>query len=101
MTVYLIADVKVTDDGWVPAYAASVHELVHKHGGKFLSRRFRKAGGTLRRRSGYGEPRLDWGSLFSGRAYLASENCAQLKRADARASSAAMSTSSGRQGLGT
>jgi uncharacterized protein (DUF1330 family) len=38
MTVYLIADVKVTDDGWVPAYAASVHELVHKHGGKFLSR---------------------------------------------------------------
>ena len=38
MTVYLIADVRVTDDGWVPAYAASVHELVHKHGGKFLSR---------------------------------------------------------------
>jgi uncharacterized protein (DUF1330 family) len=38
MTVYLTADVKVTDDGWVPAYAASVHELVHKHGGKFLSR---------------------------------------------------------------
>ena len=38
MTVYLIADVKVTDDRWVPAYAASVHELVHKHGGKFLSR---------------------------------------------------------------
>jgi uncharacterized protein (DUF1330 family) len=38
MTVYLIADVKVTDDGWVSAYAASVHELVHKHGGKFLSR---------------------------------------------------------------
>ena len=38
MTVYLIADVKVTDDGWVPAYAASVHELVHKHGGKYLSR---------------------------------------------------------------
>ena len=38
MTVYLIADVKVTDDKWVPAYAASVHELVHKHGGKYLSR---------------------------------------------------------------
>ncbi len=38
MTVYLIADVKVTDDGWVPAYAASVHDLVHKHGGKYLSR---------------------------------------------------------------
>ena len=29
MTAYLIADVKVTDDGWVPAYAASVHDIVH------------------------------------------------------------------------
>ena len=38
MTVYLIADVKVTDDKWVPAYAASVHDLVHKHGGKYLAR---------------------------------------------------------------
>jgi uncharacterized protein (DUF1330 family) len=38
MTVYVIADIKVTDDKWVPAYAASVHELVHKHGGKYLSR---------------------------------------------------------------
>src|SRR6516165_11496012 len=38
MTVYLIADVKVTDDAWVPAYAASVHDIVHKHGGKYLSR---------------------------------------------------------------
>ena len=38
MTVYVIADIKVTDDGWVPAYAASVHDIVHKHGGKYLSR---------------------------------------------------------------
>jgi len=38
MTAYLIAHVKVTDDGWVPAYAASVHDIVHKHGGKYLSR---------------------------------------------------------------
>ena len=38
MTVYMIADIKVTDNKWVPAYAASVHELVHKHGGKYLSR---------------------------------------------------------------
>lgn len=38
MTVYLIADVKVTDDKWVPQYAGSVHELVHKHGGKYLAR---------------------------------------------------------------
>jgi len=34
----MIADIKVTDDRWVPAYAASVHELVHKHGGKYLAR---------------------------------------------------------------
>jgi uncharacterized protein (DUF1330 family) len=38
MTVYMIADIKVTDDTWVPSYAASVHELVHKHGGKYLAR---------------------------------------------------------------
>jgi uncharacterized protein (DUF1330 family) len=38
MTVYVIADIKVTNDGWVPDYAASVHNLVHKHGGKYLSR---------------------------------------------------------------
>ena len=38
MTVYVIADIKVTDDSWVPDYAANVHEIVHKHGGKYLSR---------------------------------------------------------------
>ncbi len=38
MTAYLIADIKITNDQWVPAYAASVHELVRKHGGKYLSR---------------------------------------------------------------
>jgi Domain of unknown function (DUF1330) len=38
MTVYVIADIKVTEDEWVPAYAASVHDIVHKHGGKYLSR---------------------------------------------------------------
>jgi uncharacterized protein (DUF1330 family) len=38
MTVYLIADVKVTNDAWVPAYASGVHELVHKHGGRYLAR---------------------------------------------------------------
>ena len=38
MTVYVIADIKVTDNGWIPDYAASVHDLVHKHGGKYLSR---------------------------------------------------------------
>lgn len=38
MTAYVIADIKVTNDKWVPAYAAAVHNLVHKHGGKYLSR---------------------------------------------------------------
>jgi uncharacterized protein (DUF1330 family) len=38
MTVYMIADIKVTDNQWLPEYAASVHELVHKHGGKYLAR---------------------------------------------------------------
>jgi uncharacterized protein (DUF1330 family) len=38
MTVYLIADVKVTDDTWIPDYAANVHNIVHSHGGKYLSR---------------------------------------------------------------
>ena len=38
MSVYLIADVKVTDDSWIPDYAAKVHDIVHKHGGKYLSR---------------------------------------------------------------
>ena len=38
MSVYLIADIKIIDDGWVPEYAANVHELVEKHGGRYLSR---------------------------------------------------------------
>jgi uncharacterized protein (DUF1330 family) len=38
MSVYLIADIKVTDDKWVPDYAAHVHELVHEHGGRYLAR---------------------------------------------------------------
>ncbi len=38
MTVYLIADVKVNDDSWIPEYAEKVHDIVHKHGGKYLSR---------------------------------------------------------------
>lgn len=38
MTVYLIANVKITDDAWVPNYAANVHGIVHKHGGEYLSR---------------------------------------------------------------
>src|SRR6185503_6300695 len=38
MTAYIIADIKITDDAWVPGYAGSVHDIVHKHGGKYLSR---------------------------------------------------------------
>ena len=38
MTVYVIADILVTDDSWVPAYAAKAHEIIHRHGGKYLAR---------------------------------------------------------------
>ena len=38
MSVYFIADVKVTDDTWVASYATSVHDIVHKHGGRYLAR---------------------------------------------------------------
>ena len=38
MTAYLIADVTVTDDSWVPEYAARVHEIAARHGGRYLSR---------------------------------------------------------------
>ncbi len=38
MANYLIAQVKVNDDGWIPDYAANVHDIVHRHGGKYLSR---------------------------------------------------------------
>ena len=38
MTVYVIADIKVTDEAWLPDYAAAVHDIVHKHGGRYLAR---------------------------------------------------------------
>lgn len=38
MAVYVLAHVKVNDDSWIPDYAANVHDIVHKHGGKYLSR---------------------------------------------------------------
>ena len=38
MPVYLIANVKVTDDAWIPGYAAVVHDIAKKHGGRYLSR---------------------------------------------------------------
>ena len=38
MTTFLIAEIKITNDAWVPDYAANVHNLVAKQGGKYLSR---------------------------------------------------------------
>lgn len=38
MAAFLIAQVKVTDDSWVPDYAARVHDIAAKHGGRYLSR---------------------------------------------------------------
>lgn len=38
MSVYLIADIEITDDSWVPDYAASAHRIVERHGGRYLSR---------------------------------------------------------------
>ncbi|SFU74489.1 Uncharacterized conserved protein, DUF1330 family [Polaromonas sp. YR568] len=38
MSAFLIAEVKITNDAWVPDYATHVHKLVAKQGGKYLSR---------------------------------------------------------------
>lgn len=38
MAHYIIAQVKVNDDSWIPEYAAKVHDIVHKHNGKYLAR---------------------------------------------------------------
>ncbi len=38
MTAFLIAEVKVTDNAWVPDYAAKVHDIAAKHGGRYLAR---------------------------------------------------------------
>ncbi len=38
MAVYVICDIKITDNSWVPEYATKVPDIVHKHGGKYLSR---------------------------------------------------------------
>ena len=38
MPRYVIAEIKITDDSWVPEYAANAHEIVARHGGKYLAR---------------------------------------------------------------
>ncbi len=38
MSVYVIAEVDVTNEDWIPEYAEKVHPIVEKHGGRYLSR---------------------------------------------------------------
>ena len=38
MSAYLVAELELTNDAWVPDYAANVHGIVEKHGGRYLSR---------------------------------------------------------------
>lgn len=38
MTVFLIAEVRVTDDAWIPDYAARVHDIAAQYNGRYLSR---------------------------------------------------------------
>lgn len=38
MPAFLLAIVKINDDAWIPDYAANVHGIVAKYGGKYLSR---------------------------------------------------------------
>ncbi len=49
MAVYLIAHVKVTDDAWLPDYAANVHDIVHKHGGTYAKYREARQAGSISR----------------------------------------------------
>ena len=38
MSYYVIGEVNVKDDSWVPEYLKNVTRLVHRHGGKYLAR---------------------------------------------------------------
>jgi len=38
MTYYAVVRVTISDDSWVESYLPAVTALVHKHGGKYLSR---------------------------------------------------------------
>jgi len=37
MTTYLTASLTVTDPSWIEAYGPAVHELVAKHGGRYIA----------------------------------------------------------------
>ena len=38
MNYYVLAEVNVREDSWVPEYIKNVTALVHQHGGKYLAR---------------------------------------------------------------
>jgi uncharacterized protein (DUF1330 family) len=38
MSVFVIAEIKVTDGSWVADYTAMVHGIVHRYGGRYLAR---------------------------------------------------------------
>lgn len=38
MSVYLLGDIHITDESWLKDYGESVHHIVHRHDGKFLTR---------------------------------------------------------------
>lgn len=51
MSVYVIAEVDVTNDEWIPEYADKVHSIVERHGGRYLSR-----SGNITQLEGESEP---------------------------------------------
>ena len=38
MSVYVVAEVEVNDESWIPEYAKKVHNIVDHYGGKYLAR---------------------------------------------------------------
>ena len=38
MNYYVIAEVNITDDSWVPEYIQEVTRLIEQHGGRYLAR---------------------------------------------------------------
>ncbi|MDP6040718.1 MAG: DUF1330 domain-containing protein, partial [Candidatus Latescibacteria bacterium] len=38
MGYYVVAEVNVTDDSWIPEYIENVTRIVEQHGGKYLAR---------------------------------------------------------------
>lgn len=38
MKCYAVAEIDITDPGWVPAYVENTTKLVERHGGRYLAR---------------------------------------------------------------